>query len=141
MTHVIAAGLWRPRLATLLVGAFAVIALVLAAIGIYGVISYSVRRRTQEIGIRMALGAQSAAVSAQVFREGMMPVAAGAVAGLAAAFALTRLMTTLLYGVTATDPYTFAGVAVILLAVAAGANLVPAIRATRVDPVSALRHE
>jgi predicted permease len=141
MTHVIADRLWRPRLATFLLGVFAAVALVLAAIGIYGVIAYSVRRRTQEIGIRMALGARAADLSIQVFREGMKPVLAGAAVGLAAALALTRLMGTLLYGITATDPYTFAGVVMILLAVAALANLVPAIRATRVDPLTALRHE
>jgi putative ABC transport system permease protein len=141
MTHVIAAHLWRPRLAMFLLGIFAAVALALAAIGIYGVISYSVRRRTQEIGIRMALGARAADVASQVFREGMKPVLAGAAIGFAAAFALTRLIATLLYGISPTDPYTFAAVSAVLLGISALANAIPAIRATRVDPLTALRHE
>ncbi|HEY1342310.1 MAG TPA: FtsX-like permease family protein, partial [Bryobacteraceae bacterium] len=115
------------------------VALLLAAVGIYGVVSYSVRARTQEIGIRMALGASAADVWGMAFREGMRPVAAGAAVGLMAALGLTRLMSTLLYGVAPTDPYTFAGVVATLLAVAAAANVLPAVRAARVDPMTALR--
>jgi ABC-type antimicrobial peptide transport system permease subunit len=139
MERVVADDLWRPRLATLLLGMFAGVALLLAAVGIYGVVSYSVRARTQEIGIRMALGASAADVWGMAFREGMRPVAAGAAVGLMAALGLTRLMSTLLYGVAPTDPYTFAGVVATLLAVAAAANVLPAVRAARVDPMTALR--
>jgi predicted permease len=129
------------RFALWLLGAFAASALALAALGIYGVASYSVARRAQEVGIRMALGAQPREVVALVVGEGARPVVAGAAIGIGAAFALTRLMTSLLYGVDPGDPLTLVGVAALLAIVALAATLVPARRATRVDPVGALRAE
>jgi len=131
----------RPRFYLLLLGSFAAVAVVLAALGIYGVMSYSVSRRFHEIGIRMALGAERADVVRLVVGEGMRVAAVGAAAGLAGALLLTRLMASLLYGVRATDPATFIGVALLLTAVALGASWIPARRATRVDPLTALRHE
>jgi putative ABC transport system permease protein len=141
MDQVIAGKLWRSRLSTVLLGIFAGIALALAAIGIYGVISYSVRQRTQEIGIRMALGAQSGSVLRLALVESLKPVLAGMAAGLALAVALSRLMSTLLYGVSATDPYTFAAMTAVLLVSAILAAYVPARRAAKVDPLVALRYE
>ena len=141
MDQVIADKLWRSRLSTLLLGIFATIALALAAVGIYGVISYSVRQRTQEIGIRMALGARSADVLRLTMVASMQPVLAGIIAGLALAVAGSRLMVTLLYQVPAADPYTFGAVTLVLLLSALLAAYLPAQRATKVDPLIALRHE
>jgi putative ABC transport system permease protein len=124
-----------------LLGAFAVLALVLAAIGIYGVVSYMVEQRTNEIGIRMALGAEQGSVLAMVTRHGLLLAGIGVAGGLAGAFGLTRFLKTLLYGVKPADPVTFASVAAALLLVAALASVIPALRATRVDPVIALRSE
>ena len=141
MEHIIADKLWRSRLSTLLLGMFAGIALILAAVGIYGVISYSVRRRTQELGIRMALGAKPGDVVRLALMEGMGPVLAGAAIGLAVALVATRFMKSLLYGVAATDPGTMVFVTLLLIGVAAMANYIPARRAALVDPLTALRHE
>jgi predicted permease len=131
----------QPRFRTLLLGLFAVMALVLAAIGIFGVISYSVTRRTNEIGIRVALGAQSADVLKQVLGEGARLAGAGLAVGLAASIVATRFLGTLLFGVKPTDPLTFAAVAVILATVTLAACYLPARGATRVDPLVALRYE
>ncbi len=113
----------------------------LAMIGVYGVISYSVGRRTNEIGIRMALGARRTQVFSLVLAEGMKLASLGTLAGIVAALALTRLLSGLLYGVSAHDPLTFAGVAIVLAAIAAIACWIPARRAMHVDPMVALRHE
>jgi ABC-type antimicrobial peptide transport system permease subunit len=116
-------------------------ALVLGIVGIYGVIAYAVTQRTREIGIRMALGAQSSGLRQMFVRQGLLLAGIGAVIGLGAAAGLTRLMSSLLFGVAALDPLTYAGVAAILIAAAALASYVPARRATRVDPLDALRAE
>ena len=131
----------QPRVELWLLASFAGLAVVLAALGIYGVMSYSVSRRTHELGVRMALGADQGNVIRLVVRQAMMLALAGSACGLAAAFVLTRMMAKLLYGVRSTDPLTYAGVAVIVGAVALLASYIPARRATRVNPVTALRCE
>ncbi|HZM71175.1 MAG TPA: FtsX-like permease family protein, partial [Candidatus Cryosericum sp.] len=133
--------LWLPRMGASLLAIFGLLALALAAIGIYGVMSYAVSQRTHEFGIRMALGARARDVLALVFRQGLLPVAAGLLLGLVAALAVTRVIATFLVGVGASDPVTFAGIALLLLAVSILASYVPARRATRVDPMIALRYE
>lgn len=141
MESIIADSTAERRFAMILLGAFAVMALVLASVGIYGVIAYVVGQRTQEIGIRMALGAQRRDVLGLILWQGTRLALLGVAIGIAGAFALTRLMADLLYGVTATDPLTFAVLALILTLVAMAACYLPARRATRVDPVAALRWE
>jgi putative ABC transport system permease protein len=131
----------QPRFDTMLLALFAGIALLLAAVGIYGLIAYSVAQRTQEIGVRMALGAERADVVGMVVRQGALLAAAGIAIGLGGALALTRLLKTMLFGIDATDALTFAAAPAGLMLVAVAATFLPALRATRVSPVVALRHE
>ena len=141
MTEWVAMSAAGARYRTTLLGLFALLAMILAATGIYGVMSYSVAQRTQEIGVRMALGARSTDVLKLVVRQGMIPALIGIVVGLAGALALTRVMSSLLFGVTERDPITFGVVAALLIVVAFIACFGPARRATRVDPLLALRCE
>jgi ABC-type antimicrobial peptide transport system permease subunit len=133
--------LMLPRAGAAALGVLGLLALLLAAVGLFGVMSFSVARRTREIGIRMALGAQTKDVIRLVLGEGMFLVIAGVVLGLALALAATRLLSSFLYGVSATDPLTYVGITLLLAAVALLAALIPARRATRVDPMVALRYE
>ncbi len=141
MEEVIARSVAPRRFNMLLLSVFAALALALAAVGVYGVISYTVAQRTHEIGIRMALGAQRGNVLGLIVKQGMTLAIAGVFIGLAASFALTRLMANLLFGVSASDPLTFAVVASLLCGVALVACYLPARRATKVDPLAALRYE
>ena len=126
---------------SLLATAFAILASLLAGIGLHGVIAYAVSRRTGEIGIRMALGATRQSVRRLVLRDGAWVVIPGAIIGLALAFAATRVVRSYLYGLNPADPFTLFAATAALLAVAAVAGLVPALRASRIDPLAALRHE
>jgi putative ABC transport system permease protein len=139
MEHIVAGAVARQRFSMLLLAIFAGVALVLAAVGIYGVMSYSVAQQTREIGIRMALGAQRSDVLKMTVKQGLRLVVFGLAIGLVAAFILTRVMATLLFGISATDPLTFISISFVLLAVAILASYIPALRATRVDPMIALR--
>jgi putative ABC transport system permease protein len=141
MDDVVATSLSQQRFDTLLLGAFAALALILAAIGIYSVLSYSVKRRVSEIGVRMALGARLSDVLRMVVIEGMKPTLLGLVIGVVAALAFGRVMSSLIYQIAPSDPLTFAAVAVLLMVVGFLATVVPAYRATRVNPMVALRDE
>jgi len=141
MEQVVADSTARVRFSMMLLTIFAAIALVLAAIGLYGLIAYSVEQRTQEIGIRVALGASGGDMLRMVMRRGLLLAGIGLAAGLAAAFGLTRLIASMLFGVKANDPIAFGTVVVTLAAVAWIAIYIPARRATRIDPMIALRYE
>ena len=130
-----------PRFRTLLMSGFGLTALLLAVVGLYGVMAYSVTQRTQEIGVRVALGATRGSILGMVFREGLPLVGVGLLVGLAAALSLTRILESMLYGVGAHDPGVFTSVPLLLLAVAMTAMAVPARRAARVDPVRTLGGE
>jgi ABC-type antimicrobial peptide transport system permease subunit len=141
MDSIVASSIATKRFSMLLLSVFAALALLLSAVGIYGVISYLVGQRVHEIGIRMALGAQQRDVLRLVIGEGARMALIGIAAGLVAAVAMTRLMANMLYGVTTHDPLTFFGVTIVLAGVALAACYIPARRAVRVDPIVALRYE
>jgi putative ABC transport system permease protein len=141
MEENMAATVAQPRFRTWLIAIFAALALVLAAVGVYGVMSYTVTQRTNEIGIRVTLGAQAEDVFRTIVGEGLRLSLIGVGVGIVAALALTRLLRSFLYGVSAYDPLTFLGVAMLLTTVAAAASFFPARRATLVDPMVALRYE
>jgi len=131
----------QERMTVVLLSALGLLALTLASVGIYGAMSFSVVQRTREIGIRMALGAQASEVLGMVLRRGVVLILIGLGIGLGAAYVATRFIASLLYGVSATDPATFAGISLLLAGVAVLATYIPARRATKVDPMTALRYE
>lgn len=141
MEENISGSISAPRFRSVLLGIFAATALLLSVIGLYGLISYSVSQRVHEIGIRMTLGAEPGDVLRMIIGHGLKLAIIGVVVGLAGAFALSRILSQFLFGISATDPTTFAGVALLLTFVAALASYLPARRATRVDPMIALRYE
>jgi ABC-type antimicrobial peptide transport system permease subunit len=141
LDEIAASAMWQPRFNLLLTGLFAGLALLLAAIGLYGVLAYAVAQRTHEIGVRIALGASTRAVLGLTLGQGMKLAVVGLLCGLVGAVGLTRIVANLLYDVTPTDPWTFAGVSLLLLVVAAIACWLPARRAAKVDPMTALRLE
>jgi putative ABC transport system permease protein len=141
MREVVSASITSQRFLMLLMGSFAGLALILTAVGIYGVLNYQVSQRTHEIGIRMALGARKRDVLKLVISEGLLLTAIGVVVGLAGAFGLTRLMSSLLFGVSPADPATFGTISLLLIAVSLLASYIPARHATKVDPMVALKYE
>jgi putative ABC transport system permease protein len=141
MDDLVSNSLSQRRFNTLLLGGFAALALLLAAVGIYSVLSYSVKRSVREIGIRLALGAQLGDVLRTVVLEGMKPTLLGVAIGAAAALALGRVLSSMVYEVRPTDPITFLAVATLMATVALAASIIPAYRATKVDPMVALRYE
>jgi ABC-type antimicrobial peptide transport system permease subunit len=141
MQQLVSGSIAGPRLQTILLGAFGGIGLLLACVGIYAVISYSVAQRVREVGIRLALGAAPGVIRAMVLREGMLLAAGGIGIGLLAAFGLTRYLATLLYTVKPADPAVYTAVSILLAAVAAAGSWIPAHRATAVDPAVVLREE
>lgn len=141
MTQIVSGSIAAQRFTMILLGTFAALALLLSAVGIYGVISYLAAQRTHEIGIRMALGAQPSSISRMILMEGMKFALIGVAVGLAAALALTRLMSQMIFGVGAFDPLTFAGVSLLLIVIAMAACYIPARRAMHTDPMIALRYE
>ena len=134
-------GLWAPRMGAALLAVFGGVALILAVVGVYGVLSYSVNQQTREIGIRMAMGAQTTSVLSLVVKQGMRLAIIGLVLGLVVAFAAMRVLSSLLFGVSAHDPLIFGGVTLILATAAILACYIPARRAAHVDPLVALRYE
>ena len=141
MKQFVSESVFRPRVNTILLSVFATMALILAVVGIYGVISYSITQRTREMGIRLALGAQTRDVQAMVVGQGMRLSLTGVGIGVTGAFALTRVMRALLFGVSASDPLTYAVVALLLVVMSLVACYIPARRAAKVDPTVALRYE
>jgi putative ABC transport system permease protein len=141
MTQAVTESIAQPRFYAILLGTFAAIALLIAALGIYGVISYAVSQRTRELGIRIALGAQRERVVRLVIGQGLSLTLAGIVVGVIGAYSLTRLIATLLFGVAPVDPVTFAGVSLLFVLVACLASYLPARRAAAVDPIIAMRAE
>jgi ABC-type antimicrobial peptide transport system permease subunit len=141
MEDVMGTALFAPRLAAALVGGFGLAGLLLSAVGLFGLLSYLVAQRTREIGVRIALGARPVQVVRLVLAQALRPLAVGVALGLAGALALARSLSALLHGLSPTDPLTFTAVPLALMAVALAAGLIPARRATRVDPVTALRSE
>ena len=141
MEDVLSSAQSRPRFLTLLLTFFSGVALIIATVGIYGVISYSVTRRSKEFGLRMALGAQRKDVLGLVMKQGVLLTLIGVFAGIAAALGLTRMMASLLFGVRPTDAVTFVSVSAVLGIIALFATYIPARRATQVDPMTALRYE
>jgi ABC-type antimicrobial peptide transport system permease subunit len=139
--QVYSASLGSRRFNLILIGFFGITALLLATAGVFGVMAYSVSRRTREFGVRIALGATSGNVLRMVLGQGLRTIVVGVVIGIAGSFALTKTVSSLLFGVTATDPVTFGGVTLLLVAVALLACYIPARRATKVDPMVALRSE
>jgi ABC-type antimicrobial peptide transport system permease subunit len=139
--ELLAGGLWAPRVAAALFGIFGLLGMVLASVGVYGVMAYMVAQRTNEIGLRMALGARPGDVSRLVVGQGMRLVAVGILVGIGSGLAVTRLMANLLFNVPTYDPLTFGAVAMLVAGVAFIAGWLPARRAARIDPVLALRQE